>query len=81
MSGTAGVGVWHASVRITIYSIRTASGSRLLPGSVFAHREAQRRVDDECVVAKSLPSGTALPVAQLVCNFTARWATRLAADA
>ncbi len=26
---------------------------------------------DECVVAKSLPSGTALPVAQLVCNFTA----------
>ena len=25
---------------------------------------------DECVVAKSLPSGTALPVAQLVCNFT-----------
>jgi oligopeptidase A len=26
---------------------------------------------DECVVAKTLPSGTALPVAQLVCNFTA----------
>jgi oligopeptidase A len=26
---------------------------------------------DECVVAKALPSGTALPVAQLVCNFTA----------
>src|SRR4030081_2361317 len=26
---------------------------------------------DECVIAKSLPSGTALPVAQLVCNFTA----------
>ncbi len=25
---------------------------------------------DECVVAKSLPSGTALPIAQLVCNFT-----------
>ena len=26
---------------------------------------------DECVIAKSLPSGKALPVAQLVCNFTA----------
>jgi oligopeptidase A len=26
---------------------------------------------DECVVAKSLPTGKALPVAQLVCNFTA----------
>src|ERR1700730_3603916 len=26
---------------------------------------------DECVIAKSLPGGTALPVAQLVCNFTA----------
>ena len=26
---------------------------------------------DECVIAKSLPTGTALPVAQLVCNFTA----------
>jgi len=25
---------------------------------------------DECVVAKSLPSGKAVPVAQLVCNFT-----------
>jgi oligopeptidase A len=26
---------------------------------------------DECVIAKSLPTGAALPVAQLVCNFTA----------
>jgi oligopeptidase A len=26
---------------------------------------------DECVVAKSLPSGKTIPVAQLVCNFTA----------
>ena len=26
---------------------------------------------DECVIAKSMPTGTALPVAQLVCNFTA----------
>jgi oligopeptidase A len=26
---------------------------------------------DECVIAKSLPTGAALPIAQLVCNFTA----------
>src|ERR1700685_1326280 len=30
---------------------------------------------DECVTAKALPSGKALPVAQLVCNFTAPVAT------
>jgi Zn-dependent oligopeptidase len=26
---------------------------------------------DECVNAKTLPTGNALPIAQLVCNFTA----------
>jgi oligopeptidase A len=67
-----GVGVWHPSVRF--YDLvdqhdKTVAGFFLDPYSRTEKRSGAWM--DECVIAKSLPSGTALPVAQLVCNFTA----------
>jgi oligopeptidase A len=67
-----GVGVWHASVRfydLLDQNERTVAGFFLDPYSRAEKRSGAWM--DECVVAKSLPAGTALPVAQLVCNFTA----------
>ncbi len=66
------VGVWHPSVRY--YDLldaedRVVAGFFLDPYSRTEKRSGAWM--DECVIAKSLPSGTALPVAQLVCNFTA----------
>jgi len=67
-----GVRVWHPSVRF--YDLldkdeRVVAGFFLDP---YARSEKRSGAwMDECVVAKALPSGTALPVAQLVCNFTA----------
>ena len=66
------VGVWHPSVRY--YDLldkddRVVAGFFLDPYSRSEKRSGAWM--DECVVAKALPSGTALPVAQLVCNFTA----------
>jgi oligopeptidase A len=66
------VSVWHASVRF--YDLldkdqRVVAGFFLDPYSRSEKRNGAWM--DECVVAKALPSGTALPVAQLVCNFTA----------
>ncbi len=66
------VSVWHPSVRY--YDVvepggRTVAGFYLDP---FARPEKRSGAwMDECVSAKALASGTALPVAQLVCNFTA----------
>jgi len=55
----------------TICSIKTSGSCRVF---LDPYSRAEKRSGawmDECVVAKSLPAGTALPVAQLVCNFTA----------
>ena len=67
-----GVGVWHPSVRY--YDLldkdeQVVAGFYLDPYSRSEKRNGAWM--DECVVAKSLPTGNALPVAQLVCNFTA----------
>ena len=67
-----GVGVWHPSVRyyeLVDQNDKTVAGFFLDPYSRTEKRSGAWM--DECVIAKSLPSGTALPVAQLVCNFTA----------
>ena len=68
----AEVGVWHPSVR---YYDLIDKDDRLVAGFFLdPYSRSEKRAGawmDECVVAKSLPSGTALPVAQLVCNFTA----------
>jgi oligopeptidase A len=65
------VGVWHAAVRF--YDLldkdeQVVAGFFLDPYSRSEKRNGAWM--DECVVAKTLPSGNALPVAQLVCNFT-----------
>jgi oligopeptidase A len=67
-----GVGVWHPSVRfydLLDQNERIVAGFFLDPYSRTEKRSGAWM--DECVIAKSLPAGTALPVAQLVCNFTA----------
>jgi oligopeptidase A len=67
-----GIGVWHPSV--CYYDLldqdeRVVAGFFLDPYSRTEKRSGAWM--DECVIAKSLPTGSALPVAQLVCNFTA----------
>jgi oligopeptidase A len=67
-----GVGVWHPTVRyydLLDQNERIVAGFFLDPYSRTEKRSGAWM--DECVIAKSLPAGTALPVAQLVCNFTA----------
>jgi oligopeptidase A len=67
-----GVGVWHPSVRyfdLIDQDDRIVAGFFLDPYSRSEKRSGAWM--DECVIAKSLPTGSALPVAQLVCNFTA----------
>ena len=67
-----GVSVWHPSVRY--YDLLDAAGSAVAGFYLDPYSRSEKRSGawmDECVVAKSLPSGSALPVAQLVCNFTA----------
>ena len=66
------VAVWHASVRyydLVDSTGRVTAGFYLDPYSRTEKRSGAWM--DECVSAKALPSGTALPVAQLVCNFSA----------
>ena len=67
-----GVGVWHPSARY--YDLFDQDG-RLVAGFYLdPYSRTEKRNGawmDECVIAKALPAGTALPVAQLVCNFTA----------
>jgi oligopeptidase A len=67
-----GVGVWHPSVRY--YDLLDQNESVVAGFFLDPYSRTEKRSGawmDECVVAKSLPAGTALPVAQLVCNFTA----------
>ena len=66
------VGVWHPAVRyydVLDKDLHVVAGFFLDPYSRSEKRNGAWM--DECVVAKTLPSGSALPVAQLVCNFTA----------
>jgi oligopeptidase A len=66
------VGVWHPAVRyydLLDQDEHVVAGFFLDPYSRSEKRNGAWM--DECVVAKSLPSGNAIPVAQLVCNFTA----------
>ena len=67
-----GVSVWHPSVRY--YDLTDARGEIVAGFYLDPHSRAEKRSGawmDECVIAKSLPAGRALPVAQLVCNFSA----------
>ena len=67
-----GVSVWHPSVRY--YDLTDARGRVVAGFYLDPYSRTEKRSGawmDECVIAKSLPSGKALPVAQLVCNFTA----------
>ncbi len=65
------VGVWHSSVKY--YDL--LDGDRVVAGFYLdPYARSEKRSGawmDECVGAKSMPTGTALPVAQLVCNFAA----------
>jgi oligopeptidase A len=66
------VSVWHPSVRY--YDLLDKEGRFVAGFFLDPYSRGEKRSGawmDECVVAKSLPSGTALPIAQLVCNFTA----------
>jgi oligopeptidase A len=67
-----GVPAWHPSVRY--YDLLDARGAAVAGFYLDPYSRTEKRSGawmDECVIAKALPSGTALPVAQLVCNFTA----------
>jgi oligopeptidase A len=67
-----GVTVWHPSVRY--YDLLDAKDGLVAGFYLDPYSRTEKRSGawmDECVAAKALPSGTALPVAQLVCNFTA----------
>jgi oligopeptidase A len=66
------VATWHSSVRY--YDLVDAAGASVAGFYLDPYSRTEKRSGawmDECVIAKSLPSGKALPVAQLVCNFTA----------
>jgi oligopeptidase A len=68
----AAVSVWHPSVRY--YDLEDARGEPVAGFYLDPYSRSEKRSGawmDECVIAKSLPSGKALPVAQLVCNFNA----------
>jgi oligopeptidase A len=66
------VSVWHPTV--WYYDLKDARGAAVAGFYLDPYSRSEKRSGawmDECVTAKSLPSGKALPVAQLVCNFTA----------
>jgi oligopeptidase A len=67
----SGVGVWHPAVKY--YDLLDSKQEVLAGFYLDPYSRSEKRSGawmDECVVAKSLPSGTALPIAQLVCNFS-----------
>jgi oligopeptidase A len=67
-----GVAVWNASVRY--YDLLDAGDTPVAGFYLDPYSRSEKRSGawmDECVAAKALPAGTTLPVAQLVCNFTA----------
>jgi oligopeptidase A len=66
------VAVWHPSVRF--YDLFDSEDRPLAGFYLDPYSRSEKRSGawmDECVMAKTLPSGKSLPVAQLVCNFTA----------
>jgi oligopeptidase A len=68
----ADVGVWHPSVRY--YDLVDARAEAVAGFYLDPYSRTEKRSGawmDECVVAKNLPLGKALPIAHLVCNFTA----------
>lgn len=72
VSERPGVGAWHPCVRY--YDLFDQTGRVVAGFFLDPYSRAEKRSGawmDECVIAKSLPAGTTLPVAQLVCNFTA----------
>jgi oligopeptidase A len=65
-----GVPVWHPDVRF--FDINTASGTHVGSFYLDPYARPNKRSGawmDECIGRKRLPSGAALPVAYLVCNF------------
>ena len=71
VSARADVSVWHPSV--SYYDLKDARGETVAGFYLDPYSRTEKRSGawmDECVIAKTLPSGKALPVAQLVCNFT-----------
>ncbi len=73
----AGVPTWHPSVRF--YDLLDADGSALAGFYLDPYSRPEKRSGawmDECIVAKTLPAGRALPIAQLVCNFSPAVGTR-----
>ncbi|HEY1282842.1 MAG TPA: M3 family metallopeptidase, partial [Steroidobacteraceae bacterium] len=65
-----GAPVWHRDVRF--FDIETGSGRPVGSFYLDAYARPNKRSGawmDECVGRKRLPSGAALPVAYLVCNF------------
>jgi oligopeptidase A len=72
ISEVPAVAVWHPSVRY--YDLLDPGGNAVAGFYLDPYSRTEKRSGawmDECVNAKTLPSGKALPVAQLVCNFTA----------
>jgi len=72
ISEVPGVAVWHPSVRY--YDLLDPGGKAIAGFYLDPYSRTEKRSGawmDECVNAKTLPSGKALPIAQLVCNFTA----------
>jgi oligopeptidase A len=70
--GRPEVSVWHPSVRY--YDLMDSQGEAVAGFYLDPYSRTEKRSGawmDECIAAKSLPSGRALPVAQLVCNFSA----------
>jgi oligopeptidase A len=66
------VAVWHPSVRY--YDLVDRSGNPVAGFYLDPYSRGEKRSGawmDECIAARTLPSGRSLPVAQLVCNFTA----------
>ncbi len=63
---------WHQSVRY--YDLRDHNGQIVAGFYLDPYSRSEKRGGawmDECVIAKAMPTGNALPIAQLVCNFTA----------
>jgi oligopeptidase A len=64
--------VWHPSV--SYYDLCGPTGAPVAGFYLDPYSRTDKRGGawmDECVMAKSMPTGSALPIAQLVCNFTA----------
>ena len=65
-----GMPVWHPSVRY--FDVDDADGRPIAGFYLDPYSRPEKRSGawmDECVTAKALPTGSALPVAYLVCNF------------